>query len=217
MQQEQQKRIVPKFDEEENKEIDEKIKQLVRQMTQKIKTCESNIKLITNTLKTEYSLDEYNKTIIKNMQINLADKIKDFTFDFRKNEQKYINNYKELVDANNTNPLEDNNNNDNNFLQTEIEGNDVLIKRDKEISVMLKSLEELTEVFKDMQHLVEHQGTILDRIDFNIETTLTNTQEAHKHLKKAEESLKGNCFRNSILLIITIIFIEAMLIIFKYL
>ena len=35
--------------------------------------------------------------------------------------------------------------------------------------------------------MVVEQGTVLDRIDYNIEQTLTSTKKANKHLRKAQE------------------------------
>ena len=192
---------MPKFDEEENKEIDAKIKHLVINMTRTLKQCEKNIKLISKNIELSDD-DDIERVLINNMKMNLAEKIKDFTLEFRKNQEKYMKNYKELVESSHgsiDNFFEDNpqREDNSNFIQTEVESNSILVKRDKDISTMLKSIGELAEIFKDMQSLVSHQGTILDRIDYNIDSTLTNTKEAHKHLKKAQEHMKGNCFRNS--------------------
>ena len=106
--------------------------------------------------------------------------------------------------------------NSNNFLQTQDENNAILRKRDEEISTLLDSINDLASIFKDLQVLVQHQGTILDRIDYNIEAALDNSKEAHKQLVKANEHMKSNCFRNMTLVLIIIIFIEAILLIFKF-
>jgi syntaxin 16 len=41
--------------------------------------------------------------------------------------------------------------------------------RDVEIQQIAKSIEELSQIFKELAVLVIDQGTILDRIDFNME------------------------------------------------
>ena len=216
----QQKRIMPKFDEEENKKIDRQIKELILKMTQKVKICENNIK----SLNKIYFDSAQNESIKNNIQINLAEKIKNFTHDFRINEEKYMKNYKELVgvddnDNDNKNSfnyieLNTSSNSQNNFLELQIDN--TLKQRDEEINTLLTSITELAQTFKDMQTIVQEQGTILDRIDYNIETTLTNVTGAHKHLQKARDRLKKNCFRNCTMIVITIIFIESLLLLFKY-
>lgn len=213
MQSEQQRRIVPKFDDDENREIDAHIKELVISMTTKVRQCEDNIKKLN-----KISFNSNIESGIKdNIQINLVDKLRTFTMNFRKNEETYMRNYKELVGD----KLDDDDNildishKNSNFLQLD-EDTNILAKRDEEINTLLNSINDLASIFKDLQMLVQEQGTILDRIDYNIETALDNSKEAHKHLVKANEYMKGNCFRNATLVIIIIIFIESILLIFKF-
>ena len=93
MQSEQQRRIVPKFDDDENREIDAHIKELVISMTTKVRQCEDNIKKLN-----KISFNSNIESGIKdNIQINLVDKLRTFTMNFRKNEETYMRNYKELV------------------------------------------------------------------------------------------------------------------------
>ena len=42
-------------------------------------------------------------------------------------------------------------------------------KRDHEINAIVESIEELSQIFKELAVLVIDQGTILDRIDYNME------------------------------------------------
>ena len=60
------------------------------------------------------------------------------------------------------------------------------------------------------------QGSILDRIDYNIEVTGDNVLKSKKSLIKANEYHKKNCFRKAILFLLIIIFIEAIFQIFKF-
>ena len=89
-------------------------------------------------------------------------------------------------------------------------------KRDEEISTLVTSISELAQTFKDLQMLVQEQGTILDRIDYNIDSALDNTKDAHKQLQKANENMKKNCFRNATMSLLVVIFIEAVLILLKF-
>lgn len=56
--------------------------------------------------------------------------------------------------------------------------------RDEEINKLVSTINELTKIFKQMNQFVIDQGTVLDRIDFNIEDTLQKTRSANIELKK---------------------------------
>ena len=66
----------------------------------------------------------------------------------------------------------------------------ILQQRDKEIQSIVTSLEDISEMFKDMGTMVLDQGTILDRIDYNIESTAVKITEARVQLVKAEKIQK---------------------------
>jgi syntaxin 16 len=106
-------------------------------------------------------------------------------------------------------------NKNENFLKTE-NNIDHIASRDNEINNLVNSINELATIFKDLQSLVLEQGTILDRIDHNIDTSLSNSSQAHKELIKSDENMKSNCYRNSNITLILIIFILTVLIFYKY-
>jgi len=213
----QQKRIIPKFDEEENIEIDKNIKKLIIVMTNKVKKCEDNIKLLNKINK--FNLSEQEKEMQENMTIHLITNLKEFSNNFRINEQNYMNNFKHFGNQNY-------NTEENEILDNELNNNDLfgqkeiditLKKRDQEINSLLNSLNDLSTIFKDLQNVILAQGTILDRIDFNIDTAALNVEKANKHLKKADEALKKSCYVKAMGFILIVIFIESILLIFKYL
>ena len=55
-------------------------------------------------------------------------------------------------------------------------------QREEELRNLLRSIEELNAIFKDISILVIEQGTILDRIDYNIEQAEHNMVKAEEHL-----------------------------------
>ncbi|KAJ3044079.1 hypothetical protein HDV00_003183 [Rhizophlyctis rosea] len=59
-----------------------------------------------------------------------------------------------------------------------------ITQREKEINDIVKSLLGVADIFKELQTMVIDQGTVLDRIDYNIEATNVHVQEAHAQLKK---------------------------------
>ena len=220
----QQERIKPKFiDEEiENKKIDKEIDKLIIKMMKKIKFCEALTKMIKN------QKNETNTSLEKvkyNIKIFLVGKIQNFSNEFRKNQQQYLQYLKEMgiinttyENSNSTDKLINNIEDDEkkNFLYTKEDDINIQIKkRDEDITVLVKSIDELSGIFKDLQNIVQEQGTILDRIDYNINISYENTQQGLKSIKKAEEHQKESCFRNAILLLFFIIFVETIMIIYK--
>jgi syntaxin 16 len=53
-------------------------------------------------------------------------------------------------------------------------------ERDAEITRIAQSIEELAQIFKELAVLVIDQGTILDRIDFNMEQVAKITTKTRK-------------------------------------
>ena len=64
-------------------------------------------------------------------------------------------------------------------------------ERDQEIRKIAESIQELSGIFKELAVLVIDQGTILDRIDFNMEQVVEHVEEGIKQLEKAEEYQKS--------------------------
>lgn len=61
-----------------------------------------------------------------------------------------------------------------------------LEERNREIDAIAASIRDMAGVMKDMSQLVVEQGTILDRIDYNVEETQFRTQDAAEQLRQAE-------------------------------
>ena len=210
---------MPKFDEEENIQIDKEIKELITNMTLKVKRAEGNIKKLSKMNLPSESEEE----IKNNIKINLAEKIKNFTHEFKQNEQKYVKNYKELVgdisEDDEKNKFNYSKNSNEGFLN--IHADNQLQRRDEEIStllnVLLSSVTDLAQIFKELQVLIMEQGTILDRIDYNIETAATSVKEGHKNLIKADEAMKKSCAKKAIMIMMVIDAILLLLLIFKIL
>ena len=209
---------MPKFDDEENKKIEKIIDLLVKDMTNKLYEVENKIKEMLN----ENINNEIDEVIKNNMKQSIYTKLSEFTRKFKMNQEIYMKKYRELVGNEN---LYNNNDNDNvdknnskkeNFLSLSDESN-VLQKRDKEFGKLLNSVNELASIFKDMQNLVMQQGTILDRIDYNIENAAVKVNEGKKNLEKTEEIMKKSCYRKVMFTMLIIIFVEIVLILLKFL
>ena len=225
MQEKQQQRLIPKFDDQENKKLNKSIKEISTEMTQELKQCQNILKEIIddkedlNDINNFSELNVTNAQIKQNMKQNLITKLNDFTKKFKLNQELYNNKFQDFVIdeemANKSFSIRKNEEkNSNDFLSTQ-ENNDQLQRRDEDLTNLLKSVNELAQIFKDMQTLVMEQGTILDRIDYNIDIASNNISKGKKNITKADKHMKNNCFRNVIIILIVIIFIEALLLVFK--
>merc|ERR1712137_1045251 len=71
-----------------------------------------------------------------------------------------------------------------------LENEQISKEREQAINSVAESVTELAEIFKEIQVLVIDQGTVLDRIDFNIEQAAHRVGDAEKELKRANEYQK---------------------------
>lgn len=166
------------------------------------------------------------------MKLNLVNKLGEFTKKLKINEEEYMKKYKELVgdEVKYTSSLDSKSNlrslngsksidqdvrKGESFLKIDT-SNNILQKRDDEINTLVNSITELATIFKDLQTLVLEQGTILDRIDYNIEHALRDTQKATVDLAKADKNMKSNCARNANMFLLIIIFVLSLLLIMKF-
>ena len=225
MQEKQQQRLIPKFDDQENKKLNKSIKEISTEMTQELKQCQNILKEIINDKEDLNDINNFrelnatNVQIKQNMKQNIITKLNDFTKKFKLNQELYNNKFQDFVIdeemANKSFSIRKNEEkNSNDFLSTQ-ENNDQLRRRDEDLTNLLKSVNDLAQIFKDMQTLVMEQGTILDRIDYNIDIASSNISQGKKNITKADKHMKNNCFRNVIIILIVIIFIEALLLVLK--
>lgn len=60
------------------------------------------------------------------------------------------------------------------------------IHKNEQIEKLFQSITKLSTIYKEMNQLVIDQGSLVDRIDYNIDETLKHTSKAVVHLKGAE-------------------------------
>uniref|UniRef100_A0A7R9VXU5 t-SNARE coiled-coil homology domain-containing protein n=1 Tax=Chlamydomonas euryale TaxID=1486919 RepID=A0A7R9VXU5_9CHLO len=87
------------------------------------------------------------------------------------------------------------------------------IERDREIVRIVETITELAQIMRDLSTLVVEQGTILDRIDANIQNTAVQIDEGVKHIVQAEKKQKSTrmfmCIVALIIVIIVMVVIVA--------
>ncbi|KAJ9476215.1 t-SNARE affecting a late Golgi compartment protein 2 [Pseudozyma hubeiensis] len=90
-----------------------------------------------------------------------------------------------------------------------------ILQRSKEIDEIAKSIQELATLFTDLQSLVIDQGTLLDRIDYNVELMGTELQGAVKELETATRYQRRSGRRQCILFLCLLIVLLIAIIIVK--
>jgi syntaxin 16 len=207
----QGRRLVPKFDEEENKLLNKNIRNTVSEITNKIHICEKSISDL-SFLKTN---NEIQKQLKDNIKLYLTSKFSEFTRHYKYNQEIYIKKFKELggEDYEKTSGIENN----NEYYLFKTQKMEHLQRRDTNLNLLLNSMNNLASTFRDLKNLVVEQGTILDRIDYNIDKADEYTKKGKQHLINAENLQKNSCFRNIMLILFIVIFIESILLIFKFL
>lgn len=94
--------------------------------------------------------------------------------------------------------------------------NDIIIaRREREIEDIAQGIIELADLFRDLQTMVIDQGTMLDRIDYNVERMNTDVKEAEKELVVATRYQKKTTKRMAILLLILVVIGLIILLVIK--
>lgn len=63
------------------------------------------------------------------------------------------------------------------------QNDEAIVQRERAINDIAKGIIELSDIFRELQSMVIDQGTMLDRIDYNVERMGTEVKEADKELK----------------------------------
>lgn len=71
-------------------------------------------------------------------------------------------------------------------------------------------------MFKQMHEMIFEQGTIVDRIDYNIEQASNKVKAGTKKLQKAKEHQDNTCANKVIFCEMTVIFILFAILVLKY-
>ncbi|CAJ2507957.1 Uu.00g091430.m01.CDS01 [Anthostomella pinea] len=94
--------------------------------------------------------------------------------------------------------------------------NDAAIsQREREIEDIAQGIIELSDLFRDLQNMVIDQGTMLDRIDYNVERMATDVKGAEKELNIATGYQKKTTKRKLILLLVLLIAGAIILLVIK--
>jgi syntaxin 16 len=217
LKEEQQKRIVPNFNETESKLITQNIQMISNKMTQQLKKCKQSVK----ELKILLANSDIDENVKNNMCQNLLNRLAETSRALQINEERQLQKYQEFngvedsfFNINNYDSIETNQT--QNFRSIDTKKLDINKERNKEIDLIVKTVNELKEIFLDVSNLIIEQGTILDRIDYNTYQARHNIRRGNNEMEETHERLKSGCIRRINQILIISIFIMSILIIFKF-
>lgn len=88
-------------------------------------------------------------------------------------------------------------------------------RRNREIEECKKKMEGIKPLFENLNAIIHEQGSIIDRIDHNIDQSLTEVINGNKQLTKAERDQKSKCFYFYLIGMIFLIVILGTIVIIK--
>lgn len=186
------------FDEEQNIEI------CTQEITQLFYRCNGTLKKLGKSM---HRCNDQEKVLLKNAISSHATSLQQLSLDFRKKQSTYMKKLKAREERShhyfnsNTAIMVEEDDISDDFFERGFSNDQVAIvkqnsvnveQREEEIRSVVQSIADLSEIFKDLNQMVIEQGTVLDRIDYNIEQTVVRTETGLQQLQKAESYQKKN-------------------------
>ena len=195
------KRLMVDFETDESKQEAE-IGANTREITSIFRHAEGLLKQFGNQ-GDERQISKSEKTVRNNMQRSIAKKLQGLSGAFRSSQKEYLGRMRaqKLGETGGAKAMDFLSSSGggadgqgggfNNEQMQQLESSEDLVnQRDTEIVAIAQSIEELAQIFKELAVLVIDQGTILDRIDYNMEETLDHTKQGLVELTVAEKYQK---------------------------
>ena len=215
--------LLPNFDEFSGE--DARVEVLTQEITRMFKRCEKNL----TALAASKGSDAGDAKVRQNVVRSMAAELQKQSVDFRKKQKDYLQKLKQLQDRG---PGGDvfgeitgagsgggDADYDPGFSDVQVlRANNMIdeaIARDNEVVKIIESVNELAAVMKDLSVLIIDQGTILDRIDYNVEQVATNVAEGVKQLEAAEKTQKRNWMLTIIMALMVIVILMIVIVTIK--
>ncbi|KAG0052341.1 hypothetical protein BGZ83_002734 [Gryganskiella cystojenkinii] len=218
------KHLLPGFDDRIQEEKD--IERLTDEITQQFHNCQRRIKRIHAESRQSDSNQE--QIMSRNVQMSLAQKVQETSGIFRQKQNAYMQRMRGVelrnkdIFSSGVQPMHSSISDDpeeNGFTSAQLafaeQSNTSITQREQEINHISRSIFQLADIFKDLQSMVIDQGTLLDRIDFNVEQAAVHLQDAVYELDEGEKYQKKARNRKIILLLILVIVGLFIILIFK--
>jgi len=212
------KHLLPGFDDRQDEE--HAIEILTGDITKLFHQSQNKIKQVGS----EGKLSPEQKTMKANIQSTLASQLQELSVTFKQSQKAYLQTLQgrsrkgkggnRFIDFEPDATTED-----TGFTAEQLamanEMDSQISQRERDILKIVKSITELSEIFRDLSILVIDQGTILDRIDYNLEQTDMELEEAVKQIGDASKEQKKYRAKLCLLLLLLLIFCVVIIIIIK--
>ncbi|KAM7275525.1 hypothetical protein ACFE04_017391 [Oxalis oulophora] len=192
------KALMPSFG--DGKDDQRKIELLTREITDLLRKSEKRLRKLSSSSPSEDS------NIMKNVQRSLATDLQNLSMDLRRKQSAYLKRLQLQKEGHDGVDLEISLNDNKSRYEDDDDFGDLGFnehqmsklkksekfteEREREIVQVVQSVNELAQIMKDLSTLVIDQGTIVDRIDYNIQNVTASVEEGYKELQKAERSQK---------------------------
>ena len=200
-------------------------------ITRMFKRCERRVKQLE-----AVEGSEEDQKIRKNVVTKLASQLRSLSADFRKMQKQYLARLKakegggknasasslDAFDERQSGTVDiygDADDGDVGFTDGQLarmkESESFSLEREKEIEEIIKSVNDLATVMKDLSVLIIDQGTVLDRIDYNMTAVADSVEEGLKELEQAEKTQKRSRMFLCILMLFVLCIVMAVILVLK--
>ncbi|TYG86429.1 hypothetical protein ES288_A13G133700v1 [Gossypium darwinii] len=216
------KALMPSFG--DGKEDQRIIESLTYEITNLLRKSEKRLQKLSASGPSEDS------NVRKNVQRQLATSLQNLSMELRKKQSTYLKRLRQQTEGQDGVDLEMNINGNRSYAENDdlddmifsehqmakLKQNEALtVEREREIQQVAESVNELAQIMKDLSVLVIDQGTIVDRIDYNIQNVATTVEEGLKQLQKAERTQKQGGMVMCATVLIIMCFVMLVLLILK--
>ncbi|XP_074311724.1 syntaxin-43-like isoform X1 [Silene latifolia] len=216
------KALMPSFG--DGKEDQRRIENLTNEITDLIRRSEKQLQRLSAVGRTEDS------NIRKNVQRSLATDLQSLSMELRKKQSTYLKRLqlqKEGTDGvdfeininGSKSKVEDDDFEEPVFNELQLarikKSEAFTVEREREIQQVVESVNELAQIMKDLSVLVIDQGTIVDRIDYNIQNVASSVDAGLKQLQKAERTQRRGGMVKCATVLIIMCFVMLVLLILK--
>ncbi|KAK3036760.1 hypothetical protein RJ639_029725 [Escallonia herrerae] len=215
------KALMPSFG--DGKEDQRRIEALTHEITDLLKKSEKRLQRLSASGPSEDS------NVRKNVQRSLATDLQSLSMELRKKQSTYLKRLQQQKEGPDGVDLEMNLNGnhsreDDDFEDLEFNEHQMAklkkseaftAEREREILQVVESVNEIAQIMKDLSVLVIDQGTIVDRIDYNIQNVASSVEEGFKQLQKADRTQKRGGMITCATVLVIMCFVMLVLLILK--
>eukprot|EP01084_Bolivina_argentea_P203455 347496_1 len=222
----QRKRVM--FEDAKSAEYDANIQETTRSITRLFQGCKTKLQKIALKGNEDGHAGYEDRSVRYNVMRSRATTIQEWTKKFREAQRNYLQEMKakelkssKYIDNDSiAQTLPDLDNIADGFDAEQLQRLELIeqnaSERTQEILNIAKSVHELATLFQELSVLVVEQGSLLDRIDYNVEQTLDNLSKAKGHIDKANVHQKRSRTALCIIVLIMLILVAGFILFLRH-